>query len=80
MRVAFCVVLCFSVSSAFGQQAVGSEPSAMEVFAKRHGVRMVWSSEITQWKADSTALVITALVLEDTARSSQRLRGVKFEC
>ena len=79
MRVACCVVLCFSIPLAFGRQAVGSAPSAMEAFAKRHGVRTVWSSEIAQWRDDRTDLVITALALEDNTPSPRKLRGVRFD-
>lgn len=78
MRLAFGVSFGFCVSAVFGWgPAVGSEPSPMEAFAKRSGVRTVWSSEIARWKQDSDALVIAALVLQDDA-SSVKMRGVKL--
>jgi len=69
-----------SVFVAFGwSQSVGSEPSLMEAFAKRQGVRTVWSAGVARWEHDDNSLVITTLVLEDTAPSQRRLRGVKID-
>ena len=67
-----CGLLAASVSS----QSVGSEPSPMEAFASHQGVRTTWSNEVARWEQDGARLVLTAVVLEDSAR---KLRGVKVD-
>ena len=80
MRVASGVVFYYSLFLAFAwSQSVGSEPSPMEAFANRQGVRTVWSARVARWEHEGTGLVITALVLEDNAPSSRELRGVKID-
>jgi len=80
MRVASGVVFYYSLFLAFGwSQSVGSEPSPIEAFADRQGVRTVWSVRVARWEHEGTGLVNTALVLEDNAPSSRKLRGVKID-
>lgn len=70
--VLYCALLAVTASS----QSVGSEPSPMEAFANHQGVRTTWSNEVARWEQDGTRLVLTAVVLEDSAR---KLRGVKVD-
>lgn len=48
----------------------------MEAFAAHQGVQTTWSNEVARWEQEGTRLVLTALVLEDSARQS---RGVKVD-
>lgn len=70
--VFYCALLAVTTSS----QSVALEPSPMEVFASHQGVRTTWSNEIARWEQDGTRLVLTAVVLEDSAR---KFRGVKVD-
>ena len=71
--VLYCALLAVTASS----QSVGSEPSPMEAFASHQGVRTTWSSEIARWVQDGTQLIVSAVVLEDSAPSAHKVRGVK---
>ena len=80
MKVPIGTVLYCSLFAAVAwSQSVGSEPSPMEAFANRQGVRTDWSDEVARWEHDGTRLVLTALVLEDNAQSARKLRGVKID-
>ena len=70
--VSYCVLLAVTTSS----QSVGSEPSPMEAFASHQGVRTTWSNEVARWEQEGTRLVLTAVVLEDSAGKFQ---GVKVD-
>ena len=83
MRSTLYAGLCCAFLSAMAypqtSAGVGSEPSPMEAFANRPEVRTTWSSEIARLERDGTRLVITALVLEDNARPSRTVRGVRID-
>lgn len=70
--VFYCALLAVATSS----QSAGSEPSPMEAFASHQGVRTTWFNEVARWEQDGTRLVLTAVVLEDSARES---RGMKVD-
>jgi len=55
--------------------APGSQPSVLEAFARHENVRTIWSAEAGRIELNQTRLVITALVLADSART---VRGVKL--
>lgn len=80
MRFAIGTVFCCSLLAAVtSTQSVGSEPSPMEAFASRQGVRTTWSNEIARWQQDGTGLVLVAIVLEDDARLARKIRGVEID-
>jgi len=80
MRFAICTVLyCSIFAAATSSQSSGSEPSPMEAFASRQGVRTTWSSEIARWQRDGTRLVLVAVVLEDDSQPARKIRGVKID-
>jgi hypothetical protein len=80
MRFAICtVVYCSLFAVATSSQSSGSDPSPMEAFASRQGVRATWSSEITRWQQDGTRLVLVAVVLEDDSQPTRKIRGVKID-
>ncbi len=56
-----------------------TEPSKMEAYAARTGVKVAWSSEVTRWQSNGTVLVISALALEDGAGQPAKMRGVKVD-
>jgi len=77
MRAVIGTVFCCGLLAASASaQSVGSEPSPAEVFASHQGVRTAWSNEFARWEQDGTRLVLTAVVLEDSAR---KLPGVKVD-
>ncbi len=75
MRVA-AVCCCFFVSLAWTQCKPGSEPSPMEAFANRQGVRTTWSSQIANLGKEGTQVLLTAVVLDS---AGAKMRGVKIE-
>jgi hypothetical protein len=80
MRFAICTVLyCSLFAAASSSQFGGAEPSPMEAFASRQGVRTTWSSEIARWQQDGTRLVLVAVVLEDDSQPARKIRGVKID-
>jgi hypothetical protein len=80
MRFAIWTVLyCSLFAAATSSQSSGSEPSPMEAFASRQGVRTTWSSEIARWQQDGTRLVLVAAVLEDDSQPARKIRGVKID-
>jgi hypothetical protein len=60
-------------------EPVGSEPPAMEVFARQLNVRMRWTDEVIRWESGGTRLILTALVLEEASTGGRTVRGVKIE-
>ncbi len=52
------------------------EAAPMEAFASHQGVRTTWFNEVARWEQDGIRLILTAVVLEDSARKS---RGVKVD-
>jgi hypothetical protein len=77
MRAVIGTVFCCGLLAASASsQSVGSEPSPMEAFASHQGVHTTWSNEVARWEQDGTRLVVTAVVLKDSAR---KLRGVKVD-
>jgi len=73
------VLYCSLFAAVAWSQSIGSEPSSMEAFANRQGVRTAWSDEVARWEHDGTRMVLTALVLEDSAQSARKLPGVKID-
>ena len=51
----------------------------MEALASHQSVRTTWSNEVARWEQDGSRLVLTAVVLEDSAQSALKLRGVKVD-
>jgi len=51
----------------------------MEAFAAQQGVRTTWSNEVARWVQDGTRLLVSAVVLEDSAPSARKVRGVKVD-
>lgn len=77
MRAVIAAVFSYALLAvATSSQSVGPEPSPMEAFASHQGVRMTWFNEVARWEQDGTRLVLTAVVLEDSARKS---RGMKVD-
>ena len=80
MRAVIGTVFCCSLLAATASsQSDGSEPSPMEAFAAQQGVRTTWSNEVARWVQDGTRLVLSAVVLEDSAPSARKVRGVKVD-
>jgi hypothetical protein len=80
MKFLFGAALYFSLlPRATWSQPIGSEPSPMEAFANRQGIRTAWSHELARWDYDGNHLVLTALVLEDSGQPVRKLRGVKID-
>ena len=82
MRLAITTILYFLCTSKAWSQtepAVGSEPSAMEVFAAQQNVRASWVNEVARWENDGVQLIVTAVVLEEGVPSGRKLRGVKLQ-
>jgi hypothetical protein len=73
------VFFCSLFATAASSQSIGSEPSPMEAFASRQGVRTTWSSEIARWQQDGTRLVLAAVVLDDDSQPALKMRGVKID-
>src|SRR5215472_311847 len=80
MRAVITTFFCCSVlAAAASSQSIGSEPSPMEAFAAQQGVRTTWSNEVARWVQDGTRLLVSAVVLEDSAPSARKVRGVKVD-
>src|SRR5215831_8763815 len=80
MKAVISTVFCCSLLAATASsQSIGSEPSPMEAFAAQQGVRTTWSNEVALWVQDGTRLIVTAVVLEDSAPSARKVRGVKLD-
>lgn len=80
MRAAISTVFCCSLLAAgASSQSIGLEPSPMEAFAARQGVRTTWSNEVARWEQDGTRLVVSAVVLEESVPSARKVRGVKVD-
>lgn len=80
MRAVISTVFCCSLlAAAASSQSTGSEPSPMEAFAAQQGIRTTWSNEVARWVQDGTRLVLSAVVLEDSAPSARKVRGVKVD-
>ena len=83
MKVHTSTVLCCGLLAAvaWSQSSVqiGSEPSPMEAFANRQGVRTTWFNEVGRLAHDGTRVVLTALVVEDNSQPARKVRGVKID-
>ena len=73
------VFCCSLLAASASSQSTGSEPSPMEAFAAQQGIRTTWSNEVARWVQDGTRLVVSAVVLEDSAPSARKVRGVKVD-
>ena len=52
---------------------------AFKRFAERPAARTAWSNEIGRVDTDRARLVITAMIVEDTAESAQQMRGIRMD-
>lgn len=74
--------LCFVLLSV-GQTQTGRAPSphptALEAFARQPATHVVWSSEVGRLDSREAHAIVTALVLENSARPHDRVGGIRID-
>lgn len=55
------------------------QPTPLEAFAQMPATHIAWSKEIARIDSSDAHAVVTALILEDTARPPDRMRGVRID-
>ena len=55
------------------------QPTPLESFATMPATHIAWSTEIGRLNSTESHLVVTALILEDTAQPPDRMRGVRLD-
>jgi hypothetical protein len=73
------ISIALGVLTAAAMWAGETEPSKMEAYAARPGVKVAWSSEVARWQSNGTVLVVSALVLENGGAQPASMRGVKVD-
>lgn len=76
--IAFCS-LFLSVGRAQVNRAPSLQPTPLEAFASLPATRVAWSKEIGRLDSREAHAVVTALILEDTARPPDRMRGIRID-
>jgi hypothetical protein len=75
-------LLCFGlfcgVASA-QDQIPPLQPTPMEAFAGQSATHLAWSKEVGRIESSDSQAVITALILQDTARPPDRMRGIRID-
>ncbi len=82
MKLFFSLLLCASlfVKIAPGQdQAPSLQPTPLGAFAAFPATRVAWSKEVGRIDSSDAHLVVTAVLLEDTAQPPDRMRGVRID-
>ena len=75
-------LLCFGLfcGVASGQDQISSlQPTPMEAFAGQSATHVAWSKEVGRIESSESQAVITALILQDTARPPDRMRGIRID-
>lgn len=60
----------------FGQ---ADAPASFAAFARQPQARVVWSTEIGRLESRDSHALVTALLIEDSSKPSERMRGVRID-
>jgi hypothetical protein len=72
------VVLLLSVGQGGGNTGATLQPTPLEAFAQLPATHVAWSSEVGRIDSSEAHAIVTALILEDTARPPDRMRGLRI--
>jgi hypothetical protein len=83
MQSVFSVVTCAMFLLSIGQRQVNPPPSLqptpLEWFARQSATQVAWSAEVGRLESNDAHAVVTAIVLEDTGKPPDRLRGIRID-